>query len=96
MQQKRRTPTFPRDDLPSLIDRFLGKPLHVRKPIRIFISEFKEPTAPEQEFPWWFSPEVAEKYTSEAIRAIIIVAIPFPEEFAVKVGRVFPDGRDSW
>lgn len=58
-------------DLPRLaqwIDTYLGRPLHVRKPIPIFISEWTEPTAPEQEFSWWLDPKAAARYTREALR----------------------------
>lgn len=57
-------------DLPRLarwIDAYLGRPRHVSKPIPIFISEWNQPTAPEQEFPWWVDPPVAAKYTSDAL-----------------------------
>ncbi len=50
------------------IDTNLGRPRHVRKPIPIFISEWNEPTAPEQEFAWWLDPPVAAKYTADALR----------------------------
>lgn len=57
-------------DLPRMakwIDRYLGKPRHLKKQIPIFLSEWKQPTAPEEEFSWWLDPDVAAKYTSEAI-----------------------------
>jgi hypothetical protein len=60
-------------DLPRLahwIDRYLGRPRHVRKPIPIFVSEWNEPTAPEQEFRWSLKPKTAATYTRDTLRIL--------------------------
>ena len=52
-------------DLPRLagwIDRYLGKG------IPLFLSEFTEPTDPDQEFAWWLNPHVAAQWVTEAMK----------------------------